>query len=177
MVDKKLFHIIWIGTVVILLLGGIAVGLRSGNVTVYDREYVWSAEPGPEGDPVRLVRGRMISSIQQDVNKLLFAFNKTFKEAETANLQENESLLELPRILLQGIKGTTAQVVVENSVYLSQRMGSAGAQDYLASATYTLTECPQIAAVEFDFPQGDHAAPGTYTRGSFSEYRIIFIRK
>jgi hypothetical protein len=47
MVDKKLFHIIWIGTVVILLLGGIAVGLRSGNVTVYDREYVWSAEPGP----------------------------------------------------------------------------------------------------------------------------------
>jgi hypothetical protein len=177
LIDKKLFKVVWIGTVVILLLVGIAIGIRSGNVTVYDREYVWSAEPGAEGEPVRLVRGRMLPGIRKDMNKLVFAFNKTFADAEAANLQENESKLELPRLLIQGLDHTTVRVLVENSGYLTQRMGSAGAQDYLAAATFTMTECPVITAVDFNFPQGDHAAPGIYTRKSFTDYRTVAVRK
>jgi hypothetical protein len=177
MIEKKLVRVIGIGTVVILLIAGIALGLRSGDVTVYDREYVWSAEPGAEGEPARLVRGRMIARINEDMNKLLFAFNKTFFEAEAVNLQENESRLELPKLLIQGHEHTTLRVLVENSGYLTQRMGSAGAQDYLAAATFTMTESPVITAVDFDFPQGDHAGPGLYTRMSFTDYRTVFTRK
>ena len=175
--DKKLFHLVWIGAVVILLIGGIAIGIRSGDVTVYDREYVWSTEPGAEGEPMRLVRGRMVQSIQQDKNKLVFAFNKTFADAEALNLQEGESKLELPKLMIQGHERTTVRVQVENSGYLTQRMGSAGAQDFLAAATYTMTECPVITAVDFNFPQGDHAAPGIYTRMSFTEYKTVYTRK
>ncbi len=175
--NKKLFQTAWIGSVIILLIAGIAVGIRSGDVTVYDREYVWSAEPGPEGGQVRLVRGRMITRVLQDMNKLLFAFNKTFAEAEAVNLRENESRLELPHLLIRGVEHTTVRVIVENSGYLTQRMGSAGAQDYLAAATFTMTECPVITAVDFSFPEGDHAAPGLYTRMSFTDYRTVYVRK
>ena len=177
MIDKKLFRLVWIGTVVILIFVGIALGLRSGNVTVYDREYVWSVVSGAEGEPDRIVRGRMIQRIQHDINKLIFAFNKTFAEAEAASLQEGESALELPKLLLKDRDRSTVRVLVVNGDYLTQRMGSDGAQDYLVAATYTLTDCPEITSVNFDFTQGDHAEPGIYTRMSFTGYRITFIRK
>jgi hypothetical protein len=93
------------------------------------------------------------------------------------HLQENESKLELPRLLIQGLDHTTVRVLVENGGYLTQRMGSSGAEDYLAAATYTMTECPVITAVDFDFPQGDHASPGIYTRMSFTDYRTVSMRK
>jgi hypothetical protein len=119
----------------------------------------------------------MVQSIQQDMNKLVFAFNKTFADVEAASLQDNESKLELPKLLIQGHEHTTIRVQVENSGYLTQRMGSAGAQDFLAAATFTMTECPVITAVDFNFPQGDHAAPGIYTRMSFTEYKTVYTRK
>ena len=173
--NKKLFHAIWIGTVAILVLAGAVLGLRSGNVTVYDREYVWSVEPGEE--QAMLVRGRSIRKIEEDAHKLVFAFNKTFAEAEAANLSEGESALELPRLQLDKVEGSVAQVLIMNSDYLTQRMGSAGAQDYLAAATYTLSECPTVQHVNFLFTGGEHAVPGIYDRGSFDGYRIIFVKK
>ena len=173
--NKKLIHALWIGTVAVLTLVGAVLGLRGGNVTVYDREYVWSVEPGEEQE--MLVRGRSIKKIANDVHKLLFAFNKTVEEGETANLREGESSLELPRLQLVKIENAVAEVVVTNSDHLAQRMGSAGAQDYLAAATYTLTECPTVQHVSFVFPAGEHAAPGVYDRASFEGYRIIFVKK
>ena len=178
MIDKKLFRMVFFGAAVILLFVGIAVGLRSGNVTVYDREYVWSVVTGTEGERDQIVRGRMLPRIHNDMNKLVFAFNKTFAEAEAANLKEGESGLELPKLLLQGHDDrSTVRVLVVNGDYLSQRMGSAGAREYLVAATYTLTDCPEITAVNFDFTPGEHAAPGVYTRMSFAGYKIVFIRK
>lgn len=177
MIDKKLFHIAWIGAVVILLVAGVAIGLRSGDVTVYDREYTWFTETGAEGDQTRLVRGRKVQSIQRDMNKLAFAFNKTFVDAEAANLRESETKLELPKLLIRGHERTTVRVVVENGGYLTQRMGSAGAQDYLVAAVYTMTECPVITAVDFEFPPGEHAVPGVYTRMSFTGYKTVYRRK
>lgn len=177
MIDRKLVRVIWTGAVVILLVGGAAIGIRSGDVTAYDREYVWSTEPGPEGEQVRLVRGRMIPRIQKDMNKLLYAFNKTFTETEAVNLLDSESALELPHLLIQGVTRTRVLLIVENSEYLTRRMGSAGAQDYLAAATYTMTECPTLTEVDFSFPPGDHAEPGLYTRMSFTDYRTIYTRK
>jgi len=119
----------------------------------------------------------MLPRIQHDMNKLVFAFNKTFAETEAANLQEGESALELPKLLLQDQERSTVRVLVVNGDYLTRRMGSDGAQDYLVSATYTLTDCPELTSVNYEFTQGDHAAPGIYTRMSFTGYKIVFIQK
>ncbi len=46
-------------------------------------------------------------------------------------------------------------------------MGTAGAQSYIATITYSLTELAEINYVNFDFKEGDHALPGTYKRTGF----------
>ena len=177
MMNRKFVHLAWIGAVMVSLLAGLVLGLRSGDVTVFGREHVWSVETGTEGGQECLVRGRSVKRIHEDMNKLVFAFNKVFEEAEAPNLGENETRLELPHLRIQGVENGVAQVEVANSDYLSRRMGASGARGYLASATYTLTECPAISAVNFLFPEGGHAAPGTFMRASFADYPIIFSRK
>ncbi len=65
----------------------------------------------------------------------------------------------------------TIKVKIEHSEVLTQQMGSTGAQAYIALATFTLTEQTGVNYVTFDFKEGDHASPGTYSRHSFSNHR------
>lgn len=58
----------------------------------------------------------------------------------------------------------TIFVKIKESTYLTQRMGSSGAKDYMSTTTFTLTELKGIKKVNFNFEEGDHATPGTYSR-------------
>lgn len=74
-----------------------------------------------------------------------------------------------PNIDLQfaRISGDTVYVRIPNALYLTQQMGSTGPTYYFASAVFNLTEVPGIRYVNFDFEEGDHAAPGVMSRESF----------
>jgi hypothetical protein len=61
----------------------------------------------------------------------------------------------------------TVYIKIDDSSYLTQQMGTLGAKAFMSVTTYTLTEKPDIKYVTFDFEEGDHAAPGTYSRKSF----------
>lgn len=63
--------------------------------------------------------------------------------------------------------GDTVYLEVPESTILSQQMGSAGAQQFLSSTTYSFTELAGINYVFFDFDEGDHAVPGVYHRNSW----------
>jgi hypothetical protein len=65
------------------------------------------------------------------------------------------------------ISHDTIYIHIPNSQMLTERIGSTGAQMYMASATYSLTEIKGIKYVNFDFIEGDHAAPGVYDRSYF----------
>lgn len=65
----------------------------------------------------------------------------------------------------------TLYVAIPDSKFLGQQMGSAGAQAYMASTTYSLTELKGIRYVNYDMPSGDHISAGTYTRKNFENYR------
>lgn len=67
------------------------------------------------------------------------------------------------------ISNDTLFVQIVDASYLTQQMGSSGAQMYIMEATYAYTELPGIEVVHFDFAEGDHAIPGNYTRESVSE--------
>ncbi len=67
------------------------------------------------------------------------------------------------------VSNDTLYVRITDAQHLTQQMGSSGAQMYLLEATYAFTELPDINAVHFDFEEGDHALPGTYTRSSFAD--------
>ncbi|GEM_PF-382750 len=71
------------------------------------------------------------------------------------------------------VSGDTLFVQVIDARYLTQQMGSSGAQMYILEATYAYTELSGIQVVHFDFAEGDHAVPGNYTRDRFGESHII----
>ena len=70
---------------------------------------------------------------------------------------------------ITGVREHTAFVKILDSDRLTQGLGSSGAQEYLAQVTFSLTSVPGIHSVDFNFEEGDHAAPGTYDRERFVE--------
>ena len=70
---------------------------------------------------------------------------------------------------ITAIRDNTAFVKILDSGRLTQGLGSAGAQEYLAQVTFSLTSAPGIKSVNFDFEEGDHAAPGMFDRQHFVE--------
>lgn len=75
------------------------------------------------------------------------------------------------KLVLLKTSNDTLYVSIPDSEFLGQQMGSAGAQAYMASTTYNLTELKNIKYVNYTMEAGDHASPGTYSRESFENYR------
>lgn len=61
-------------------------------------------------------------------------------------------------------------VYIEDATYLTQQMGSYGAQEYLLHAVFAFTSIEKIKAVHFHFKEGDHAEPKLYFREDFKQY-------
>ncbi len=74
------------------------------------------------------------------------------------------------RMELRRISNDTIYVVIPQADHLTQQMGSAGATSYLAAATYSLTELKAIRYVNYDFEEGSHLSPGTYSREDFKNF-------
>lgn len=66
-------------------------------------------------------------------------------------------------------RSDTVFVRIDSAAYLTQAMGSAGARGFITLATYILTEADGVEYVCFDFQEGDHAAPGLYSRDYFKK--------
>ena len=94
---------------------------------------------------------------------------------DTMTVQHIISLLNnnYDSIYLDYIKTShdTVYVHIPNSEMLTERIGSTGAQMYMASTTYSLTELKGIKYVNYYFNEGDHASPGVYSRNSFKNFK------
>lgn len=76
------------------------------------------------------------------------------------------------QIVYQKTSGDTIFLSIPNSAYLTQRMGSAGSTQFMASTTYSFTELNGINHVAFTFKEGDHAVPGVYSRRSWDDKNL-----
>ena len=76
----------------------------------------------------------------------------------------NTSYKNIPLIEFSRIANDTIFISIKNPEYLTQQMGSTGAFVFMIITTFTLTELQGITYVSFDFQEGDHASPGTYSR-------------
>ncbi|MEW6184342.1 MAG: GerMN domain-containing protein [Thermodesulfobacteriota bacterium] len=131
-----------------------------------DPEFIWRTVRGtPEGD--LLIRGKHIDQIKGNVKDLIRALNKSDQDPESFRTPKDREAADPPKVKLKEIKNKTAFVEIINAEYLTQRMGSSGAEEFLAVVTYTLTEHPNIQIVHFIFEEGDHAVPGPYSRKYF----------
>jgi len=75
------------------------------------------------------------------------------------------------RMELVKVSNDTAYVKIPDDERLTQEIGNTGAENYLASATFTLTEIKSIKFVNFALEPGDHAEPGVYSRNDFKRLR------
>lgn len=73
-------------------------------------------------------------------------------------------------LVFEKLSNDTLYVSIPDSEFLTQRMGSAGADGYLASTTYNLTEVKGIKFVNYSFEEGDHLSPGVFNREDFEKY-------
>ncbi|MDD4645077.1 MAG: hypothetical protein PHY99_03730 [Bacteroidales bacterium] len=76
------------------------------------------------------------------------------------------------KVLLDFLKIShdTIFIRIKDPEYLTQQMGTSGAFKFMVSVTFTLTELRGIEYVSFDFEEGDHASPGTYSRKYYQDW-------
>jgi len=72
-----------------------------------------------------------------------------------------------PKLKFTKISADTLYLEVVNSYYLTQSMGSAGAEEYITKSGIALLEIDGIDYVDFSFPLGDHAYPGTFSKSGY----------
>jgi hypothetical protein len=161
---KKVLIII---ALLIIVTISIVVFLKfSGEIDYQDKDYTWYSAIGTK-DGDLLIRGAKIDKIKNNINNLVQALNKSNKNPETFRTSIDKEPTNPPKLKLKNIKDQVVNMEVINAEYLTQRMGSTGAEEFLAVATFTLTEFDNIKFVNFIFEEGDHAVPGLYSRNYF----------
>jgi hypothetical protein len=78
----------------------------------------------------------------------------------------NEAYPEIPLSFIK-VSNDSIFLKIKKSSYLTEQLGSTGADAYIAEVTYNLTELKGINFVDIRFKEGDHASPGTYSRTDF----------
>ncbi len=123
--------------------------------TIINRSMIWSVQPQ--------------DSENQKLKAPDSAQINTYSSARLINLLNQN----YPGIQLDFVKIShdTIYVKIPESQKLTNQIGDTGAENYLASATYTLTEMKDIHFVNIDMKAGDHAEPGVYSRNDFKSLR------
>jgi hypothetical protein len=103
-----------------------------------------------------IVQLREVNKDTLTVEKLITRINADYN---------NEVVISFSRIAHD-----TLFIAIKDPEYLTQKMGSAGAFEFMISTTFTLTEMRGIEYVSFDFEEGDHASPGNYSRKYFWDW-------
>jgi hypothetical protein len=123
--------------------------------TIVNRSIIWTVDQqNPGKEKLKKPEAAMpdsVSSVQ-----LIEALNNNFPEIHLDFLK---------------ISHDTMYVDIPDSKRLSRELGNTGAENYMASATYTLTELKNVKFVNFKFTPGEHAEPGTYSRDDFKRLR------
>ena len=93
----------------------------------------------------------------------------TFSTADVIQLI-NENFPGIQMELIK-VSNDTVYVKIPNATRLTQEIGNTGAENYFASATFTLTDMKNIKYVNFALQPGDHAEPGVFSREDFKRLR------
>ena len=123
--------------------------------TVINRSLIWTVDQqNPGEEKLKKPEAAMPESLSSA--QLIEALNNNFPEIHLDFLK---------------VSHDTMYVDIPDSKRLSRELGSTGAENYMASATYTLTELKNVKFVNFKFAPGEHAEPGTYSRDDFERLR------
>jgi hypothetical protein len=116
----------------------------------------------------------------------LYVWKSAPDYTKTKNPQLNKNLLNADslikglnelneNILLEKIKisGDTIYTEIKNSQFLTEGLGSTGAEMYVADVVLNLTEVPGIKYVNIQLAEGSHMQPGTWAKDNFKKFKPI----
>lgn len=102
--------------------------------------------------------------------------NPTFQQA----ILNTDSLIKglnerYEKVFLQKdrISGDTLNTFIDDSQYLSNQMGSTGAELYIADVVLNLAEVPGVKYVAIKMEEGSHAQSGIWTKQNFEQYKTV----
>lgn len=126
--------------------------VKDSSAVSTDTHYFWEVdETDPKG--MAMKKSRPASSDSLNSESIITMINTTYPDL---------------KLSVKNTSGDTIFLDLDNSKYLTQKMGSTGAESYLGELVYNLTEIKGIDFVSIDFKKGDHAQPGTYSRTDFA---------
>ena len=159
----------------ILCLSFIFFSCNSGKNTEPPEEvhHDSASAPGNGDSALTIVNRPMIWTVDEEstgTEKLKKPENARLDTFSTVHLVEllNNNYPEVQMDLVK-MSHDTLYVKIPDSQKLTQQMGSTGAENYMASATYTLTENKNVKYINFDLKEGDHAGPGVFNREDFKK--------
>lgn len=100
------------------------------------------------------------------------ALQNSFYNVDTLITGLNENY---PRIKLEKTRlgHDTLYTMIGDAQYLTEQMGSAGAEQYVAQVVLNLTSVQGINYVRIDFAEGSHASPDVWSKESFNDYKEL----
>jgi len=116
---------------------------------------IWSADFDTAKGNFVLKQHRKVNADTLSPEKLIKEFNSVWAT----------------QLVFRKISNDTIYVEIPDSERLTQHVGSTGAELYMSSATFILTELKGIKYVNYDFLEGDHLSPGTMSRESFKKFQ------
>jgi hypothetical protein len=127
--------------------------LQSKNTSVYDSsEAIFKYSFNQQSESFEIKQMRPVNNDTLSGEILEKITNKTWPKVQ---------------VKYNGTSNDTAFVSIPFSTVLTQQMGSAGAESFMVSTTWTFTLLKGIQYISFDFAVGDHAMPGVYSRDSW----------
>lgn len=149
-----------------------------------------SADKNDSGDSTRL-RDIPVDSSEADVEELSKEeFYVWQVDSDGKTIRQNPKLTEAvlgvdslitglntmyPNVQLEKVKQSndTLYTQIKQADYLTEQMGSAGSEQYIAQAVLNLTSAKGVKYVRIDFEEGSHAMPDVWSKESFKDYKII----
>jgi hypothetical protein len=116
--------------------------------------YVWEVNASKK----TLKKNPVLGNAAVDIDSIIYGLNQQYKN-----------------IFLEktALTNDTLYLKIAHAGYLTNQMGSSGPGQYLAQAVINFTAAPTVKYVQFSFKEGEHAAPGTWSRKDFPGYIII----
>ena len=124
--------------------------------------------------------------LQFNPNSTLYVWKSSPDYTKTKNPGLNSSILNADslvkglnelneNVLLEKIKtsGDTIYTEIKDSKYLSESMGSTGAEMYIADVVLNLTEVAGIKYVNIKLTEGSHVQPGVFTKDQFKKFKPV----
>lgn len=159
----------------------------SGLISCHSREKdnkMEASEPKHDSTGVNIKKTAAITHETYNPSSKLFVWKTDFNFSKKRNALVDKRILNVDSLIkglnelhenvyLEKVKisGDTIYTVIRNSTYLSESLGTSGAEMYLADVVLNLTELPGIKYVDINLEAGSHMEPGTWSDDDFSKYR------